>query len=75
MFDDYKVYFEPVIDMRHRNSFLCMIYTDKTGKTKQTLIFFNFDLVYLKQECIEPAEHNKADLHAQDVEIVRTSDR
>lgn len=34
MFDDYRVYFEPVIDMRLKNSFMCMIYTDKTGKNK-----------------------------------------
>ena len=75
MFDDYTVHFEPVIDMRLKSSFLGMLYTDKTGCDKQTLLFFNFDAIYLKQECIEPTEQNKSDLLAQDVAIVRSSDR
>ena len=56
LFDDYRVHFEPVVDMRHKSSFIAMLYTDKTGCDSQTLLFFNFDAVYIKQECVEPTD-------------------
>lgn len=69
------MHFEPVVDARQKSSFMAMLYTDKTGCDSQTLLFFNFDAVYIKQECVEPTDENKSDLYAQDVAIVRTSDR
>jgi hypothetical protein len=56
LLDDYHVHFEPVVDMRHKSSFIAMLYTDKTGCDGQTLLFFNFDAIYVKQECVEPTD-------------------
>lgn len=57
-----------------------MIYTDSTGTDSQNFIFLNFDGCkdkewYIKQESIEPLNENKKELYAQDIAILRSSDR
>ena len=86
-FGNYHIHFEGIIDMRQESPFLVMIYTDATGTDNQNFICLNFDGSkesdgksikdewYILQECIEPINENKKELYAQDVAILRSSDR
>ena len=86
-YGNYVIHFEGIIDMRYESPFLVMIYTDSTGTNNQNFILLNFDGSkqkdgktvkdewYILQECIEPNNENKKELYAQDIAILRSSDR